>query len=483
MANIITASIYSYQGNPDFTDASGVVMGFTVSEILIKPLDPYQVFNGVTCRSTIEVIKGDLPFPIYFASEEASTLIADANSGGGGGTVTSVGLTMPSAFLISGSPVTTSGTIAVSGAGDVSQYIRGDGTLADFPSGGGGGASVNYYMNGGTLQGTYIGNTYYQMDRTADTGVNVDFTIAANGYIAQFLTDPGDPGLLLVPAGNWAFETFFSVSSALSSPSYYIELYKFDGVNFTLIASNVLTPELIVGGTSIEINYTSVSVPATSLLITDRLAVRYYVFNDGATVTLHTQSFHLAEAHTTFTTGINTLNSLTSQVQYFSTGTSGTDFSINSSVNNHTFDLPVASAVNTGKLSNIDWIDFDGKQDALILTTTGSSGPATLIGATLNIPEYQSSYLVTTVTSNYIALATVGQFIILCDSTSGLLNISLPSAVGNNCEFTIKKIAGTFNIVIDASGTQTIDGGLTATLVVLYESITIISDNSNWHII
>jgi hypothetical protein len=48
----------------------------------------------------------------------------------GTGTVTSVGLSMPAAFSVSGSPVTTSGTLNVSGAGTSLQYIRGDGTLA-----------------------------------------------------------------------------------------------------------------------------------------------------------------------------------------------------------------------------------------------------------------------------------------------------------------------------------------------------------------
>ena len=48
------------------------------------------------------------------------------------GTVTSVGLTMPSAFTVANSPITSSGDIAVTGAGLVSQYVRGDGTLANF---------------------------------------------------------------------------------------------------------------------------------------------------------------------------------------------------------------------------------------------------------------------------------------------------------------------------------------------------------------
>ena len=50
------------------------------------------------------------------------------------GTVTSVGLSMPSAFTVGSSPITTSGTIAVTGAGVTSQYIRGDGTLDTFPT-------------------------------------------------------------------------------------------------------------------------------------------------------------------------------------------------------------------------------------------------------------------------------------------------------------------------------------------------------------
>ena len=48
--------------------------------------------------------------------------------------LTSVGLTMPAAFTVSNSPLTSNGTIAVSGAGTGAQYIKGDGTLATFPT-------------------------------------------------------------------------------------------------------------------------------------------------------------------------------------------------------------------------------------------------------------------------------------------------------------------------------------------------------------
>ena len=50
------------------------------------------------------------------------------------GTVTSVGLSMPSAFTVTNSPVTSSGTLTVTGAGTTSQYIDGTGGLQTFPT-------------------------------------------------------------------------------------------------------------------------------------------------------------------------------------------------------------------------------------------------------------------------------------------------------------------------------------------------------------
>lgn len=259
--------------------------------------------------------------------------------------VTSVGLSMPSAFVVSNSPVTASGNITVTGAGTVSQYIRGDGSLADFPqSGGGGGASVNYYLNGSVSQGTIGGIAYLEMNKTPILGAGTDFTIAADGYIASFITDAGDPGLLEIPAGNWNFETYLSASSGGGSPTFYIELYKVNsGGTASLIASNSATPESISLGTNINPYFSALAVPTTTLALTDRLALRYYVTHAGRTITLHTENSHLCQIITTFTTGLTALNGLTAQVQNFATGTSGTDFNISSAGSTHTFNIPSAS--------------------------------------------------------------------------------------------------------------------------------------------
>jgi trimeric autotransporter adhesin len=297
------------------------------------------------------------------------------------GTVTSVGLTMPSAFAVSSSPVTGSGTISVTGAGNATQYIRGDGALATFPTnGGGGGASVSYYLNGSVNQGTFGGNTYYEMNKTPIIGAGTDFTINADGYIAQFITDANDPALLKIPAGNWNFETYFQASSGGGSPTFYIELYKYNGTTFTLIASNSTNPKLINDGTNIEAYFSALAVPETVLTLTDRIAIRIYVTHSGRTITLHTENSHLCQVITTFTTGLAALNGLTEQVQYLATGTSGTDFNIASATATHTFNLPTASATNRGALSSADWTTFNSKQPAgsYITALTGeatASGP------------------------------------------------------------------------------------------------------------
>lgn len=288
--------------------------------------------------------------------------------GGGSGTVTSVSATVPSptnpAFSVNVPNPTTTPSIDITANGLVSQYVRGDGSLANFPASSGGGASVNYYLNGSVNQGTFGGNTYYEMSKVPiiGGGTNIQRTNAqGNGYIAQFITDAGDPNLLTIPGGNWNFETYFSASSSGGTPSFYIELYKYDGTTFTLIASNSTNPEGITGGTVTDLYVSALAVPTTTLLATDRLAVRIYVVTSGRTITLHTENNSLCQVITTFTTGLTALNGLTDQVQNFATGTSGTDFGISSSGSTHTFNLPTASAVNRGALSSSDWSTFNSK--------------------------------------------------------------------------------------------------------------------------
>ena len=83
---------------------------------------------------------------------QAGTVITINSAGGSGsGSVVSVGLTMPSAFGVSNSPVTSSGVLTVVGAGTALEYIDGTGGLQTFPAIGGtytGGDGID--VNAGT---------------------------------------------------------------------------------------------------------------------------------------------------------------------------------------------------------------------------------------------------------------------------------------------------------------------------------------------
>jgi len=182
--------------------------------------------------------------------------------------------------------------------------------------------------------------------------------------IFSFITDAGDPSFLNIPGGNWNLEIYFQASASGNSPQFYAEIYKVSATNvFTLVASGSANPEGITNGTTVDQYFTSIPVPQTSLLITDRLAIRIYVITSGRTITLHTENGNLCEVLTTFTTGLTALNGLTSQVQYFAVGTSGTDFNIASATDTHTFNIPTASATNRGALSSANWTTFNNKVD------------------------------------------------------------------------------------------------------------------------
>jgi hypothetical protein len=292
---------------------------------------------------------------------------------------------------IQGPVVANSGVITALD-GDASQYVRGDGTLADFPTSTGGGSSVSYYLNSSVSQGTIGGVAYRQLGKTPIIGAGTDITISANGYVASYITDANDPALLEVPAGNFNCEFYFSVNSNAHNPYVYAEVYKYDGTTFTLIGTSVGVPEYLSNGTTLSPYYFAIPVSQTVLTITDRIAIRIYVNVDGRVVTLHTENGHLCQVVTTFSKGLTSLNNLTRQVQFLATGTSGTDFGISSSVATHTFNLPVASAANTGKLSSTDWSTFNNKQNTITdpITGTGASGNVAYFNGTSSITSENS---------------------------------------------------------------------------------------------
>ena len=317
--------------------------------------------------------------------------LVDAASGkvefgvaGGSGTVTSVGLTMPTAFNVSGSPVTTAGTLAVTGAGTTGQYVRGDGTLANFPSTGGGGGQI-FYFNGNISQGTILGTPFYELGTAANTGPAANFTRATTGVIASFITDVGSPNHLIIPSGVWTIDVYLSETGGGSNNAEIVAVLKvYDGAAFTIIATSPL--EQITNGSVIDLYTFALSVPNTITAASDRVVIEFDIQNtNGKTVTLYTEDGRIGEVHSTYAIGLSSLNGLTDSTQTFATGTAGTDFGINSAGSVHTFNLPTASGSNRGALSSADWSTFNGKL----------TGNAPITGATKTKITYDSKGLVT----------------------------------------------------------------------------------------
>jgi hypothetical protein len=69
------------------------------------------------------------------------------------------------------------------------------------------------------------------------------------------------------------------------------------------------------------------------------------------------------------------------------------------------------------------------------------------------------------------------------DTAGSTVTITLPPAATAESIYHIKKLGTTASVIVDADGTETIDGALTATLNTQYESIMLVSDGSNWHVI
>lgn len=370
--------------------------------------------NGITSISTEPTALKIITPAVFANTATVGQVLSLSNASSGqvefttlsaGGTVTSVGLTMPApsnaAFIVSGSPVTTSGTLAVAANGTNDQYIDGTGALRTFPSTGGGGGQI-FYFNGNVSQGTIGGNAYYQLGTAANTGPAANFTRATTGVIARFITNVGSPNHTIIPAGVWTIDVYLSETGGGANHAQILaKLYTYNGSTFTLIATS--TVEEITNGNVPDLYSFTISVPSTVTLATDRIALEFDIANtNGKTVTLYTEDGKIGEVHTTYAIGLSSLNGLTENTQNFAVGTSGTDFAISSAGNTHTFNLPTASATNRGALSSADWSTFNAKEPAIAAGTTSQYYRGDKTFQTHNIASITDS---TTVGQNLVKLA------------------------------------------------------------------------------
>ena len=115
----INGVTYDLSANRSWTIAAGVAS--------VTATSPLASSGGANPNITIQVANATQDG--YLSSTDWNTFNSK-----GSGTLSSVGVSMPSAFNVANSPLTANGTIAITGAGTTAQYVRGDGTLATFPT-------------------------------------------------------------------------------------------------------------------------------------------------------------------------------------------------------------------------------------------------------------------------------------------------------------------------------------------------------------
>lgn len=80
---------------------------------------------------------------------------------------------------------------------------------------------------------------------------------------------------------------------------------------------------------------------------------------------------------------------------------------------------------------------------------------------------------------------TAGHDVVLCNATSAAFTVTLPAAASNTGRrYSIKKIDSSANAVtVDGNGSETVDDSTTRVLSMQYDSISIVSDGTEWWII
>jgi hypothetical protein len=248
--------------------------------------------------------------------------------------------------------------------------------------------------------GQLLNNDQYNLtDTNKITIVSTSFKIGAN-YTVATVSGIGsintgvfpnpvypDAGIALSTGSTWASSI---PNNSSNWNTAFTDRLKWDGGSTDLVAS---TGRTSLGGTTIG---------QSMFTLTNPSAITFPRFNVDNTVSaLTATNFRSAIGAGTVTTvnasatsgnPISIDNNTTTPTIELLSATSARNGYLTSSdwttFNNKQAALSNASASVSGILTSTDWNTFNGKQNAITLTTTGTSGAATLIGSTLNIPQY-----------------------------------------------------------------------------------------------
>lgn len=337
--------------------------------------------------------------------------------------------------------------------GTTAQYLRGDGTLATFPTTldstrliftgkNATGSTLTkgtvVYINGVSGNTALLAKAIASGDSTsAQTLGVVEFDIANNqsgvvvlvGSVANLDTSSFTEGVQLYLSGTTAGAF---TSSKVLAPTHLVYVgivtrahptqgtievkiqngYELDEIHDVQISSPADKDILYRDSASSLWKHASIAsvlgyTPYNATNPNNYIALTALSASAPLSYNNTTGAFTISQANTTTngflsSTDWNTFNSkqsaltlgnvseVSSNVLMFPDGGTG------KTIGNLTIQVVQASASTNGFLSSTNWTTFNNKQNAITLTTTGSSGASTFASNTLNIPQYQGVVTLTT---------------------------------------------------------------------------------------
>jgi len=298
-----------------------------------------------------------------------------------------------------------------------------------------GGTGQSTYTDGQLLIGNSTGNTLTKANLSAGTGISITNgggSISIASTITQYTDALARASISLTTTGSSGAATYNSTTGVLNIPQYIGVVTSVFGRTGAVVATEgdysltqlsdvtITTPTngqvlkyngsawvndtdantgtVTSVGLSAPTGFSVTNSPVTSSgTLTLSFATGYSLPTNSSQTTWDTAyTNRITSLTTTGSSGAATLTSNTLNIPNYTLaglgGISLTSLSATTPLNyNNTtgvFTITQASASANGFLASGDFTTFNNKQGAITLTTTGTSGAATLVGTTLNIPQY-----------------------------------------------------------------------------------------------
>lgn len=366
---IINAGVITAVGGGGGSGVASIGMSGGTTGLTFDPATPITTSGSFTMTGTLGVANGGTGLSPTLSD---ANKILQVNSSGNGyqyatassGTVTSVGLSVPTGFSVSGSPVTGSGTLTISTT--LSGIVKGNGSgLVAATAGTDYQSPITLTTTGSSGAATLIGNTLNIPQYSSGASGVSSFSAGTTGLTPSSASTGTVTlaGTLNIANGGTGATTAQAAMNALAGGVTANRVLRANGTNVTL-SQVVLTTD--VSGTLPAANGGTGLTPAVG----------------DANKLLQVNSSGNGYQYTTAGSGTVTSVGLSVPTGFSVTGspvTGAGTLTITTSLSG------IVKGNGSGLVAATAGTDY---QAPITLTTTGSSGAATLIGNTLNIPQY-----------------------------------------------------------------------------------------------